>query len=158
MSAQLPVINPKSWRRPELQSNEVTKTLERLLERIFERFPKSGLSRVCIDLIEISKDTQEVSAWIVKPNLPIRLAITALMLVVGFALGYTLLKFQPSSSSLSVQDLVSLIESATSELVLLTAPPFQPLNSFTFPNPAIASYPALAIFASECLCDVATGR
>ena len=121
MSAQLPVINPKSWRRPELQSNEVTKTLERLLERIFERFPKSGLSRVCIDLIEISKDTQEVSAWIVKPNLPIRLAITALMLVVGFALGYTLLKFQPSSSSLSVQDLVSLIESATSELVLLTA-------------------------------------
>ena len=120
MSAQLPV-NPKSWRRPELRSDEVTKTLERLLERITERFPGSGLSKVCADVIEISKDSREVAAWILKPILPLRIAIAAFMLVVSFALFYSISRLHLSIANLSVQDLVNVLNSATNEIILLTA-------------------------------------
>jgi hypothetical protein len=114
-------INPKSWRRPELQTDEVTATLERLMERITERFPKSGLSKVCADLIEISRDTREVAAWILKPNMVLRVGITVFLVVVSFTLFYSLSKLKLSFASPSVQDLVGVLNSATNEIILLSA-------------------------------------
>src|ERR1700722_19934345 len=40
-----------------LDAASVTATLERLSERVAQRFPESGLSRVCRDLVETSRAT-----------------------------------------------------------------------------------------------------
>jgi hypothetical protein len=115
------VVNPKTWHRPELRSEEVTNTLERLLERILERFPSSGLGRVCTELIEISKDTKEVATWIIKPLWTVRVAIGVFLLFVLVALGFTISRSQIGVSKIDLQSLVSMLESITNEVVLLVA-------------------------------------
>lgn len=121
MSDTSAVVNPRTWRRPELRSEEVTKTLERLLERILERFPSSGLSRVCGDLIEISKDTKEVATWIIKPLWSVRIGIGVFLLFVTVALMFTVSRSQIGMAKVDLQSLVSMLESITNEVILLVA-------------------------------------
>ncbi len=116
-----PKIQPKTWHRSELRSEEVTKTLERLLERILERFPNSGLSRVCADLIELSKDTREVATWILKPILPLRIAIVVFFISLCLTFIFSVSRLQISISTLNFGDLVGVINAATNEIILMTA-------------------------------------
>lgn len=121
MSKPSSVVNPKTWHRPELRSDEVTRTLERLHERILERFPSSGLSQVCNDLIEISKDTKEVATWIIKPLWSVRIGIGVFLVFVLVALGFTISRSQIGVAKIDLQSLVSMLESITNEVVLLVA-------------------------------------
>jgi len=41
----------------KLDPGLITKTLEALLRRIEERFPGSGLGRVCTDLVTLARDS-----------------------------------------------------------------------------------------------------
>ena len=50
-----------------LDADKVSKTITKLVERIEERFPNSGLLRVCKQLDEISDHTKERSAAISRP-------------------------------------------------------------------------------------------
>lgn len=104
-----------------MHSVEVTRTLERLLARILERFPSSGLSRVCTDLIEISKDTKEVATWIIKPLWSVRIGIGLFLLFVTVALMFTVSRSQIGVSKVDLQSLVSMLESITNEVILLAA-------------------------------------
>jgi hypothetical protein len=58
----------------------ILETLERLGARIDQRFPKSGLSRVCAELIHTAKHTAKRAADIAAHNWPLRIAVTGLIL------------------------------------------------------------------------------
>jgi hypothetical protein len=63
-----------------LDSEKIVDTIGILCRRIDERFPESGLSKVCRELLTIAGESQQRSVWIAKPQRAIRV-ITWLLLI-----------------------------------------------------------------------------
>lgn len=57
-----------------LDSIHITKTLHELKDRIEKRFPSSGLSKVCSELIQLAREAEARIAATGKANIPLRLA------------------------------------------------------------------------------------
>lgn len=72
----------KEARYRSLDANKIIETLERLEQRISERFPGSGLSCVCAELIAVAKQTSERIELVSRPNWTLR---TLLVVLVGGA-------------------------------------------------------------------------
>src|SRR5918997_1410535 len=51
-----------------LNPEKILATIETLSRRIAERFPGSGLDRVCQELLTVAEESQRRSAWIAKPQ------------------------------------------------------------------------------------------
>ncbi len=64
-----------------LNSEKIVDTIGILCRRIEERFPESGLSNVCRELLTIAGESQQRSAWIAKPQRALRI-VTWLMLII----------------------------------------------------------------------------
>lgn len=64
-----------------LDSEKIVDTIAILSRRIDERFPESGLGKVCRELLTIAGESQERSVWIAKPNRPLQV-ITWLVLII----------------------------------------------------------------------------
>lgn len=62
-----------------LDSEKIIATVERLRRRIEERFPASGLSKVCQELLAISRESHERAAWIARPQRALRSLIGVLI-------------------------------------------------------------------------------
>jgi hypothetical protein len=67
-----------------LNAVEIVKTIRTLEQRITQRFPNSGLRRVCHDLLTIAEETQRKAAAIAQPNLLLR-SLIVIAFVGGFA-------------------------------------------------------------------------
>jgi hypothetical protein len=102
-----------------LDATEVIVTSERLLLRIRERFPGSGLSGVCGTLIGLARDTRGQIERIGRPNLLLRglavLAILTMAAVLGMALSTI-----KTDGSLQLGEFLQALEAATSEMVFLS--------------------------------------
>ena len=59
----------------KLDPGLITKTLEALLRRIEERFPGSGLGRVCTDLVTLARDTSARSEKVARSNIALKTLI-----------------------------------------------------------------------------------
>ena len=74
----------------ELDGAEIIATIETLERRVAERFPGSGLRRLCRELLAIAGDAQHRVESIAHPNRPLRVGvgilITLILLIVGAAL------------------------------------------------------------------------
>jgi len=68
-----------------LDAAEIVKTIRALEARILARFPSSGLSKVCHELLLIAEDTQQNAQMIAKPNLALK--ITSWLAVVAGVVG-----------------------------------------------------------------------
>ena len=73
----------------ELSSAEIP-TIETLERRVGERFPDSGLRKLCLELQSVARDAQRRVETIAEPNRPLRigvgLLITAVLAIVFSAL------------------------------------------------------------------------
>jgi hypothetical protein len=58
-----------------LDDAEIDRTLERLHSRITERFPESGLRKVCEELIAVAGETKECAEFLRLPHWPIRIGV-----------------------------------------------------------------------------------
>lgn len=106
---------------PILRSEEIITTIEKLLLRISERFPKSGLGSVCEQLLSIAKESDSTIQWISKPNYLMRLMVAIFFITVAMVLVYTIIHFDPKMPRVSFSELVQLSESALNEIVLIGA-------------------------------------
>jgi hypothetical protein len=74
----------------ELSSAEILATIETLERRVGERFPDSGLRKLCLELQSVARDAQRRVETIAEPNRPLRigvgLLITAVLAIVFSAL------------------------------------------------------------------------
>jgi len=68
-----------------LDAAKVVETLERLEARIGERFPESGLYRVCHDLVDTASHTAGRASALARPFILLRIAL-ALVITVGISL------------------------------------------------------------------------
>ena len=59
----------------------IIETLERLKGRIEQRFPESGLSKVCAELTATARHTTARAAEIVAHNWPLRIAVSVIILI-----------------------------------------------------------------------------
>jgi len=71
-----------------LDINEVSRTIERLIKRISERFPESGLRKIAKELYTVSLECADRSRYISRPQIALRFGIGGLI-----ALGTLLLLF-----------------------------------------------------------------
>src|SRR5258705_7165794 len=83
-----------------LDAAEIVGTIERLQGRIEERFPGSGLGRVCGQLLEIARNARERAVWIAKPILPLRIASAALAVVIIAGLSLMVIQLRPPPGQL----------------------------------------------------------
>jgi hypothetical protein len=72
----------------KLDPDRIIATLATLERRVSERFPASGLARVCAELVALAGESKEKAARAAAPHIPLRIA-TGLVIASGFALlGY----------------------------------------------------------------------
>ena len=102
-----------------LDEAKIIETLERLRNRIGERFPESGLRKVAEELIAVGKEASETVEYIRAPNWPIRvvagLAIAAMIAIL--LAGLTTLQLTTNVRGLA--DLVQLFEAGINDIVFL---------------------------------------
>jgi hypothetical protein len=100
----------------------IERTIERLRDRIGERFPGSGLGRVSEELLSLAREASERAAYARRPHWPTRvgvgvaIAAMAAVIVAGVA---TALRMPAGFGGLS--DVVQATDAALSDLVFLGA-------------------------------------
>lgn len=107
-----------------LRDDQVIETVAKLQRRISERFPESGLARLCGQLLEISRRASERSAWIGRPILWIRLTsyfLIFVLVVVLVDLVFILGVGGGEIGQISLMEFVQTSEAATSLAFLLGA-------------------------------------
>jgi hypothetical protein len=100
-----------------LDEAKIKETLERLRNRIGERFPESGLRDVAEELIAIGKEVSECVAYSRAPNWPIRITVgftIAAMTLVLFALARTV---NLTDKPRDLADIVQLIQAGIQNVV-----------------------------------------
>lgn len=104
-----------------LRSEAILKTIDKLEQRIAERFPESGLLGVCQEFRHLAGRSEDLARRLQTPIWPVRLAtITLATLLVGlvmWALGQLVQNFHFDTSG--VFHLVQTAESAINELIFL---------------------------------------
>jgi hypothetical protein len=105
----------------ELKAELILKTIERLETRITERFPESGLSRVCAEFRALAYESEALSRELGTPIWPVRIvAVGAAVLLVGLvAWALSQLVGHFSFNAEGVHDLLQTTESAINELIFL---------------------------------------
>jgi hypothetical protein len=105
----------------KLDPQKIIQTLELLEKRISERFPDSGLRKVCMEVLDtVNKSTANI-AWISRPNIPIRLT-SILIIVIGLAgLGYSLSYLDLKISDTTLTTVVTVSEALFNDIILIGA-------------------------------------
>jgi hypothetical protein len=104
-----------------LNSEKIVDTIGTLCQRIDERFPDSGLSRVCQELLTIAGESQERSAWIAKPHRPLRVGTLLLLIIMAGALILVLANAAWPRNGFDLVVLVQVSEAALNATLLLGA-------------------------------------
>ena len=85
-----------------LDPDKIVQTLERLHQRISERFPEAGLAKVCKELEQVARDTRERARQIARPNELMRLGIAIVIIAGVAAIAYvaSIIDYKQSSDNL----------------------------------------------------------
>ena len=104
-----------------LDVEAIARTVALLRRRIDERFPESGLGRVCRELERITGQTRERAAWIATPILGLRAGVAALVAVIAAGLVGTVVSLHRPNQPMEVFQFVQLLESGINDVVLVGA-------------------------------------
>ena len=102
-----------------LNPEHIIRTIAQLRDRIQERFPNSGLSKVGAELHQIGTEAVDRSAWIARPLLPLRIAIGSLVALVGAIVLLALVSLKVSKLWESFADFVQAVEAGINDIVFI---------------------------------------
>ncbi len=105
----------------QLEIREITPTIDRLYNRINDRFPGSGLGNVCAHLHELSKETPQIVRQINKPHYGIRFLIAFIILVLVVGIAFSIMQCDWGIRKMTLANFVQLTEAALNELVIIGA-------------------------------------
>jgi len=109
----------------KLSSDKTFNTIEKLSKRIRERFPKSGLCDVCLELRGIADVAKARAKAIAKPLYWLRIVVVLLVILsfigIYFLISYSLSNVKISDQSMSTADVMQIVDAGVNELVLLGA-------------------------------------
>jgi len=104
-----------------LEADRITEKLDVLCNRIAERFPISGLSKVCAELMQLSEETHQTCVWISKPNKWLRISVIAVILVIFIGLIETVITFRIGQNAFDLSEFITVLEAGMNSLVLVGA-------------------------------------
>lgn len=104
-----------------LEPERIIETVRILRNRISERFPQSGLTQVCEELLRISEQASRTAVAIGKPMVWVRLISTIVIvgIIVGF--GYLVHSIRIPNQPIPAQDLVQTIDAGFNALIVIGA-------------------------------------
>ncbi len=105
----------------QLDSDLILKTIEKLELRVADRFPDSGLRKVCAQFADVAKRSKPNIDWIGKPNVFIRFT-TYFIIAVGIGgLVYSLSFIEFDLENNTLTNLVMVTEAIFNDIILLGA-------------------------------------
>lgn len=104
-----------------LDASLVAQTVSVLRDRITERFPGSGLSRVAAELWEVAEESVARSRWIATPIVWLRAGVWALVVLMLVVLAAGLYQLNLPTKVQDFGDLVQVLESGLNDIVLIGA-------------------------------------
>ena len=104
-----------------LDAARIQETVARLEQRIRERFPRSGLLRVCGELRAVADEADEQCRWIRRPHLGLRVAVATVAGILILSLGALLFTFGNTvhTADVTLLDLIQVLEAGINDLVLM---------------------------------------
>ncbi len=105
-----------------LDADKVLDTVVSLRKRITERFPDSGLGRVCEVLEEVCARSKSRIEWISEPIWPLRILRYLLLAIIVTGLVITVISLRPSArpEDLTVIDLIQTLEAGLNDVILIS--------------------------------------
>ncbi len=104
-----------------LDAGKIVETLDLLKQRIFERFPDSGLSGVAAELLAIGRQSAARAVTIHRANVPLRVGIVALLLVVPAVLFRLVIQLRIRVEFTDLSSLIQSVDAALETMVFTGA-------------------------------------
>lgn len=104
-----------------MDSEKIVETIGVLCGRIDERFPDSGLGRVCRELLTVAGESQERSAWIARPHTSLRVITWLLLIILLAGLAVVLAQAAWPRGGFDLVALVQVSEAGLNVTILLGA-------------------------------------
>lgn len=104
-----------------LDVRKTIETIELLGLRISERFPASGLSRVCDELLTLARESTGNIRRITRPFVGLRILVTLVVLLAVISIGYSISLLQISMERITLIDIIQASEASVNEIVLIGA-------------------------------------
>ena len=105
----------------QLDQEKIVTTLQRLRERIGERFPQSGLGRVSEELLALSSEVSECAENLRKPNWPVRIGSWISIALMITVLGAIVLEVPMRGRFEGLPDVVQAMEAGINTMLLFGA-------------------------------------
>ncbi len=105
----------------KLDPKQTIDSISELNNRMKERFPDSGLNKVCEELIMIAKESRERALEFSKPNLIMRLIIGIIIIFSLFVLIYSSGYIKVTSEVFSWSESIQILESGINNIILIGA-------------------------------------
>jgi hypothetical protein len=105
-----------------LDADKIVDTTRRLSRRIRERFPDRGLNKVCAEVEQVARETQERCQWIRKPRLGLRLGVAVAILILLISFAGLVLTFGPADEldpQVDFYDFVQVLEAGLNDVVMV---------------------------------------
>ena len=99
-----------------LDPTKIVDTAFSIAQRVAERFPGSGLSKVAADLTAVAKDASAVAAGLGKPNVPLRIAVGAASVIFISLIAVAISAARVDTQVRTATELAQGIESAITDL------------------------------------------
>jgi hypothetical protein len=104
-----------------LDPEKIVATVEQLQRRVAERFPDSGLSAVCGELLKVARESQERAAWIARPQRVLRAAVGVLIVLIAAGLVFVLSYLRLPSGGFDAAGFIQVSEASVNLLIVVGA-------------------------------------
>ena len=106
--------------RYQLDSDSVLTTVRKLRERIYDRFPESGLHGQAKELERIGERAKGRIAWITRPNWLLRIFAFSIIALLVTVVVMIIVSARPEfDASWDIERVIELMEAAINDLVLI---------------------------------------
>jgi hypothetical protein len=103
----------------QLSEAQISQTLRRLRDRISERFPDSGLSRLSRELVLVSEEASECVAYLRRPHWWIRIGVGIVITGMVTVIAMAAMSMRLPGHVDRLSELVQMLESAINDVVFL---------------------------------------
>ncbi len=104
-----------------LHADQIVLTIERLIARIAERFPGSGLGSVGSRLLSIANQAASRAEWIERPIYSLRIASALLVLLILAGIAATFVNLKIPEGGIGVMEFIQVLEAGINDVVLIGA-------------------------------------
>jgi len=103
----------------QLDDDRIIETLQRLRDRITERFPASSLSRVSEELLNVARESASHVAYLAKPNWSVRVSVGAAIVVMLAVLAAAVSQINLGTGVGGWPEFVQAVDSAINDVVFI---------------------------------------